>query len=334
MRAKAIVVLTFLTLSISTIQAATQKVLYTFTGGTDGGQPFAGVIFDPAGNLYGVTQTGGMFGKGTVFELSPSPGGVWTETILHDFTGGTDGASPVGGLAIDDNFNLFGTTSLGGDPVNNCGTLFRLPVGGPHGFTVLHTFHVGYPSPDGCAPIAKLFFVAGEPGALWGTTDAGGRNYGATFIFDLDGDTYSFRAFTGRNGQFIAGGFNEWGYSTTFYGGGKFDGEVYNMFPKIKIIHSFNETNKFGFNPIGELLTATVGGVATMYGTTSTGGVGGRGTVYALSKVNTTWRPSLLHSFSGLDGASPGAGVTADSTGSLYGKTTSGGTNPASAGTD
>ncbi len=333
MQAKAIVVLTFLLFSISTAHAATQKVLYTFTGGVDGGQPFASVIFDSDGNLYGVTQTGGLYGKGTVFELTPSPSGVWTETVLYNFTGGTDGANPVGGLAIDDIGNLFGTTSRGGDPGTNCGTLFKL-AGNRH-FTVLHTFELNFQYSDGCGPLAKLFWVPGTPGALWGTTnDGAGYNFGAVFIFDLDGNTYSsYFGFTGKNGANIYGGLNEWGYGTTSAGGAKFDGDVYNMLPHVKVIHTFNEKNKLGLNPIGELLTANVGGVSTMYGTTSAGGVGGQGTVYSLSQGLSVWKARLLYSFSGLDGASPGAGVTADSAGNLYGTTTSGGTNPGSAGT-
>ena len=102
MRAKAFLVLTFVLFAISSGLAGTQKVLYAFTGGADGGQPYAGVIFDPAGNLYGVTQAGGAYNKGTVFELSPSKDG-WTETVLYSFTGGTDGGEPVGGLTIDGN---------------------------------------------------------------------------------------------------------------------------------------------------------------------------------------------------------------------------------------
>jgi len=106
------------------------------------------------------------------------------------------------------------------------------------------------------------------------------------------------------------------------------------MFPlgHIKGIHSFIKTNKFGYNPMGELLTATVGGVPTMYGTTSAGGGGGDGTVYALSQTK-TWGISLLHSFSGQDGSSPAAGLAMDSEGNLYGTTSSGGTNSGNAGT-
>jgi len=83
---KSLLVLT-LYFSQSQCLAGTQKVLYAFTGGADGGQPYAGVIFDPAGNLYGVTQAGGAYNKGTVFELSPSKDG-WTETVLYSLPAG------------------------------------------------------------------------------------------------------------------------------------------------------------------------------------------------------------------------------------------------------
>jgi uncharacterized repeat protein (TIGR03803 family) len=142
MRAKAIVVLTFLVFTVSSAQAGNQKVLYTFTGGVDGSQPYqAGVIFDPAGNLYGVTQYGGAYGKGTVFQLTPSTGGAWTETVLHSFTAGTDGQQPQGGLVIDGAGNLFGTTSGGGDRNAECGTVFELsPTDSGWTFAVLHSF--------------------------------------------------------------------------------------------------------------------------------------------------------------------------------------------------
>src|SRR5260221_980806 len=138
MRPKTIVVLTFLLFSISSGHAATQKVLYAFTGGLDGKTPYAGVIFDPAGNLYGVTEWGGLNGKGTVFQLTPSVG-TWTETVLYNFAGGPDGDDPIGGLAIDEGGNLYGTTAGGGDPISRCGTVFKLsPSTSGWTFTVLH----------------------------------------------------------------------------------------------------------------------------------------------------------------------------------------------------
>src|SRR6266403_5462058 len=97
--------------------AATQNVLYAFTGGADGGLPFSGgVVFDNAGKLYGTTQRGGAHGQGTVFQLSPSSVGRWTESVLYSFSGGSDGGLPAAGVILDHDGNVYGTASQGGDP--------------------------------------------------------------------------------------------------------------------------------------------------------------------------------------------------------------------------
>jgi hypothetical protein len=87
----------------------TEKVLYRFSGGPDGGLPVSGLILDEAGNLYGTTEFGGA-GFGTVFELVKGSGGTWTEKVLHAFTGGNDGSNPYSPLIFDDTGNLYGTT--------------------------------------------------------------------------------------------------------------------------------------------------------------------------------------------------------------------------------
>jgi uncharacterized repeat protein (TIGR03803 family) len=100
-------------------------VLHTFTGGSDGARPEAGLIADAAGNLYGTTRFFG--GRGTVFQVTPSG----TLTVLYSFTGGSDGAWPQAGLIADAAGNLYGTTSYGGTStscVQGCGTLFELTV--------------------------------------------------------------------------------------------------------------------------------------------------------------------------------------------------------------
>lgn len=91
-----------------------EKKLHQFTGGEDGANPYARVIFDAAGNLYGTTYAGGAYGYGTVFELTPNGSGGWKETVLHQFTGGKDGANPYAGLIFDAAGNLYGTTWVGG----------------------------------------------------------------------------------------------------------------------------------------------------------------------------------------------------------------------------
>ena len=87
----------------------TETVLHTFGNGFDGQFPYAGLVVDDAGNLYGTTIFGGAYGNGTVFELSPSAGG-WTESFIYSFTGGADGANPYGGLIFDSSGNLYGAT--------------------------------------------------------------------------------------------------------------------------------------------------------------------------------------------------------------------------------
>jgi len=98
--------------------AQTETILYSFTGPPDGYYPWHNLIQDAAGNLYGVTYEGGTSGKGTVFELTPQGGGVWTQTKLYSFTGSPggdgDGFGPSGGLVMDRAGNLYGVTEAGG----------------------------------------------------------------------------------------------------------------------------------------------------------------------------------------------------------------------------
>jgi uncharacterized repeat protein (TIGR03803 family) len=104
----------------------TKKLLHTFnSNGTDGAYPAAGVIFDAAGNLYGTTSLGGTYAYGTVFELTPTIGGSWIETVLYSFGGGTDGDGPLAGLIFDAAGNLYGTTYSGGAFVSY-GTVFEI----------------------------------------------------------------------------------------------------------------------------------------------------------------------------------------------------------------
>jgi uncharacterized repeat protein (TIGR03803 family) len=99
------------------------STLYSFQGGSDGGEPTSGLARDAAGNLYGVADPGGN-NLGVVFELSPAGGGAWSESILHTFSGGTDGWFPFGGVILDGAGNIYGTTELGGVP--NGGVVFEV----------------------------------------------------------------------------------------------------------------------------------------------------------------------------------------------------------------
>lgn len=320
MRPKTIVVLTFLLCSISSGHAATQKVLYAFTGGLDGNSPYAGVIFDPAGNLYGVTQFGGLYGQGTVFQLTPS-GGAWSETVLYNFTGGSDGDQPIGGLAIDEAGNLYGTAAGA-----QCGTVFKLaPSNSGWTFTVLHTFIAGK---DGCEPGSSLSYSAGY---LYGTTVYGGpSDQGTAFNLPTSGGNEYNAAFVLNNGNHPWGGIGG-DYGTTFNGGKNGFGNVYHWTYGHHLVgrYVFNSTGKAGYNPLGELLRQFAGGTWKMYGTTNSGGVGRAGAVYLLTESlyhYDVWLISVLHGFSGPDGANPHAGLVMDPAGNLYGTTAYGGT--------
>lgn len=148
----------------------TTKTLHAFSGtGTDGFDPTASLIFDAKGNLYGTTYSGGAYGAGTVFELSPTVGGGWAETVLYAFHDGSDGRHPPAALIFDADGNLYGTTRQGG--TYNLGTVFELSpaVGGGWTETVLYGFRKGS---DGRYPQAALIFDA--VGNLYSTTTQGG----------------------------------------------------------------------------------------------------------------------------------------------------------------
>ena len=144
----------------------TQKVLYTFQGGNDGGQPAAGLIFDAVGNLYGATTSWGTGGGGTVFKLTPS-GGSWTYSVLTSLTG-SDG--PVASLTMDASSKLYGTTFM--DDSYGYGSVFQLtPSGGAWTYTNLHDFTGGT---DGGFPGGGV--VLDATGNLYGTTVLGGTD--------------------------------------------------------------------------------------------------------------------------------------------------------------
>ena len=179
----------------------TYTTLYSFKGGKDGYAPIGDLVFDSLGNLYGATTFGGGKGTtcdpfyqycGTVFELSPpkTKGGKWTEKVLHSFAGGTDGALPNGGLALDKGA-VYGTTSAGGNQgcqttsSIGCGTTFELnPQSTAGGWTerMLHRFSGGK---DGASPNGGLIFDA--KGALYGTAGGGSQQMGVVFRFAREG---------------------------------------------------------------------------------------------------------------------------------------------------
>jgi uncharacterized repeat protein (TIGR03803 family) len=334
MRAKVVVVLTFLLFSVASGLAGTETVLYSFAGGTDGASPYqAGVIFDSAGNLYGVTNSGGLYGQGTVFELSPSPDGTWTETVLYNFTGGADGANPQGGLATDGAGDFYGTTAFGGEDNDTCGTLFEITSSLQ--FNLLHTFDDITKKDefrDGCQPEADVNFWGGN---IWGTTFFGGGDteQGTVFVLYSNG-AENIWSLQGTSGASPNGGLVTFGgpvYGTSYSEYTKCCGNVFEAsrwpWNRVKVKHTFNGED--GGWPVGDLATqVNENGVRVMYGANSAAGDSNLGTIYQLAEIKAQdkWAASLLHSFSGSDGAYPWGGVILDPAGNLYGTTTEGGT--------
>lgn len=168
--------------------------LHNFNGGTDGAGPWAGLLRDPEGNLYGTTYGGGTYGYGTVFQVAPNE----EEKVLYSFTGGADGADPFGNLIADSNGNLYGTTPGGG--AFGPGTVFKLDKTGTE--TVLYSFSG---KADGADPNGGL--VRDSAGNLYGTTVYGGRlpclsNVGCGTVFKVDtaGHETVLHAFGGLDG--------------------------------------------------------------------------------------------------------------------------------------
>jgi hypothetical protein len=123
----------------------------------------------PVGTLYGTTDGDGDYGLGTVYELTPTPVGYWTHTLLHTFTGASDGASPTGGVALNPSGVIYGTAQQGG--IFGYGTAYKLAQGinGKWTFSVLHSFKN---SSDGSNPYGGV--ILDSLGNLYGTAITGG----------------------------------------------------------------------------------------------------------------------------------------------------------------
>ena len=151
-------------------KTGTETVLHSFAGGADGEYPYASLVRDSSGNLYGTTSEGGASNVGTAFKVTPTG----HETVLYSFAGGTDGANPFAGLVRDRKGNLYGTTEAGDS--SGVGTVFKLTATGQE--TVLHTFTGG--TTDGANPFGGL--VRDAAGNLYGTTFVGGAfGHGAVY---------------------------------------------------------------------------------------------------------------------------------------------------------
>jgi len=320
------------TLFAASSLAVTEQVLHSFNNnGKDGNSPYAGLIFDKSGNLYGTTLLGGTHDYGTVFELTPKNDGGWTEKILHDFDG-ADGYYPQAGVIMDDSGNLYGTTFAGG--AHGVGTVYELvPAGGRWTEKVLHSFSDN--GKDGYQSYAGLTFDAA--GNLYGTTYFGGT-HGYGTVFELSPKTrgwtetilYSFKG-DGKDGYDLYSGvvFDKSGnlYGTTLWGGAYNYGTVYQLSRKArggwseKVLHNFNDDGTDGYNPYAGVIVDASG---NLYGTTIGGTAveNSAGTVYELSpKKGGGWTEKILNNFVDTDGLTPYGVLIFDSAGNLYGTT-------------
>ena len=177
----------------------TESVLYSFSG-SDGAIPYNDVIFDNAGNLYGITYAGGVSGYGTVFELTPEGGGQWTESCLYSFSNGSDGSYPIAGLIFDQSrSNLYGATSDGG--TRGGGTVFEVTLGANCSWTVQTLYSFTGTAGDRCGPRGSL--VMDGAGNLYGTTFCDGAHAaGSVFELTPSGNSWTYTSlhdFTGGN---------------------------------------------------------------------------------------------------------------------------------------
>lgn len=260
----------------------TEKILYSFTG-TDGSEPYASLIFDGTGNLYGTTLAGGAYGFGIVFELVAGSNGTWTEKVLHSFTGGNDGANPDGPLVLDSKGNLYGTTVSAGP--RDYGAVFELTPGSNGNWSEKVIYAL--PGAGGSGPFDVLIFDSS--GNLYGTS--------ATTVFELTPGTNgtwtekTLHTFLGgKDGAYAESGLilDKAGdlFGTT-YTGGAHHGTVYELKPGSNntwnetVIHRFAAGTGDGVFPGPANLVQDARG--NLYGTTSQGGTANAGVVYEIT---------------------------------------------------
>ncbi|MGC2111634.1 MAG: choice-of-anchor tandem repeat GloVer-containing protein [Candidatus Korobacteraceae bacterium] len=181
----------------------TESVLYSFSQvGNAGDVPEAGVILDSAGNLYGTTLLGGTEGQGVVFQLTQSGSG-WTLTVLHSFGAINDGAQPFGGLVIDQQGNLYGTTIFG-TTTQNGGTIYELqPAGGSWSYSIVNLI----PGSDFTIGPEDVFTVDAA-GNLYATNYSSSRGAGSVFKLTHSGGSWTYTGlhdFTGHDGAYPSG---------------------------------------------------------------------------------------------------------------------------------
>ena len=295
--------------------SGTETMMYSFTGGTDGAYPISTLVRDSAGNLYGTTTQGGSTGAGVVFKVDPSG----NETVLHNFTGGSDGSDPVGGLILDAAGNLYGTTGQGG--TSDCGVLFKLSPTGKE--TILHTFTGA--ANDGKYPTYTSVLMDAT-GNIYGVTQEGGlSDHGVVYRLGKTGKFSLLHSFAGgtTDGCNVLGipFRDKYGniYGTTSSCGAHNFGTVWKLATDgtEKVLYSFTGGTSAEYPLAGVVADAH----GNLYGTTETGGSANLGTVY---RVTQKGQFTLLHSFTGPDGEYVDGGLILDND-TLYGAALNGG---------
>jgi uncharacterized repeat protein (TIGR03803 family) len=312
-------------------RAQTEKVLYNFTGGSDGSTPSNGLIFH-GGALYGATDEygTGQQGPGTVFELKPSGDGNWTETTLYAFKGGADGSVPVGNLTFDSAGNLYGSTFRGGTGTctnrTTCGTVFELaPSSDGWAESVLYSF-------PGNASALPNGVISDKLGNLYGTVTGYSPQPG--FVFELkhlssgewkEGVLHQFDTTDGASSRaglsYRAGEL----YGTTYEGGSFGFGTVFKLTPAgggrwtETVLYNFTGGDDGGLPATGVVFDAT----GNIFGTTAVYGSLDGGTVFTLTPSNGVWTETVIYDFgAGCDGVIPNSLVWKK--GELYGTTVTG----------
>ena len=251
----------------------TVEIAYFFAGtNSDGANPVGGLIQGSDNAFYGTTSNGGSNNLGTVYKITLL-GGLVAENPIYHFTGVPVGEHPQSGLIKDSAGMMYGTTSGG---FSGVGTLYSIRTNGTIGFSKQ------FLTSDGATPYGPL--LLGSDGKLYGTTSAGGQNgLGVTFSISTAGDSYNYTSFAGTtsdgstpNGNLIE--INNKIYGTTLSGGTYAAGTIFS------VTHAGTETMVYAFGKLTDGANPTAGMVLAAdgyyYGTTSTGGTNGLGTVY------------------------------------------------------
>jgi uncharacterized repeat protein (TIGR03803 family) len=331
----------------------TETVLYSFKGGRAGSAPYASLLRDRQGALFGTTVYSGPQACGTAFRLKPGKAGKpWGFLLLHVFTRNGDGCSPTGALVADPSGTLYGTTRSGGGGING-GTVFALtpPAAGGKDWTetIIYSF------PVISSPSASL--IRDASGVLFGTTSQGGdTDAGSVFALApptagqtiwTESQLYSFQG--GADGGGPSGSLLEDStgalYGTTPSGGTVSQcmgnpgcGTVFRLTPPAVGQTAWAETTLYTFtggtggaNPAAGLVFDKSG---ALYGTTvaggdgDVGGGGGAGVVFRLTPPvggQTSWTESVIHTFTLTDGAGPTDSLIMGASGALFGTTSVGG---------